>query len=1023
MSLSRTLLIGSLVVAAASVVLTAIIVSTAGYLVTKDEIEKQTQHHLVALREEQSEYISSYLKQIQKQVVTYSASYSIQTASKDFRNAFNYEERRELSENIEKNLSAFYHDDFKNYYKSRNPDLDFSVDKIYKALNDQAKIYQNDFIAQNVYPIGKKDKLVALSSNSIYSKVHQKYHPEIRKYLQTFDYYDIFIIDANTGNIIYSVFKELDFATSLLDGPYRNSELAKVFKQARNSTNPDSVSFSAFKPYLPSYKDPAAFIASPIVDTEGNTIAVLAFQMPIIQINKVLTMNQEWRKKGLGESGETYLVSDDFKSQSLNRLLIENPEAFITALSDSDKSQSHIDTIKVKKTNIGYQEIKTASVEKALNGESGYLDTKNYFGLEVLSAYSPLEFAGAQFALIAEIAKSEAYSFQGRIIRSTVMNAFIISLVIVCIVAFIAWRFSRNFATRLNQAVEIANGVARGEKLTIEEDQKNDEISALMLALNKMQAEVIGKFELAAEESNRITSAVEAASTNIMMTNREHNIIYMNPACHKMMFSVETNLKQDLPHFDAHQLVGQNIDVFYKSSSHQPVMLENLKDTYKTTIKIDNCNFSLIITPVFDEEQVRLGTVIEWVDKTKEVQIEEEVKQLILAANAGDLSKRLNTEGHFGFVESLSTGLNTLLDQISSFVNDIARVFEAMSEGDLTKKINKPYNGELEAIKLNVNDSIAKLTAVLSNIQSTSDIVHASSKEVAQGSDDLSRRTESQASSLEETAASMEEITATVKETTENATQSNKLASEAKAKAEQGGEVVQGAVKAMSEIMDSSNKINDIISVIDEIAFQTNLLALNAAVEAARAGEQGRGFAVVAGEVRTLSQRSAAAAKQIKDLIRDSVNKVKSGSSLVNKSGQMLSEIVAAVDKVALMISDVNTAAIEQNSGIRQINQAISQMDEMTQQNAALVEETSAASRSMSEEAKSMSKHISFFRLTREHELSNTQTDSAREIPKNYQATSTKTPNTLNTLNTLNTPKNDINKGVASFSDDDWEDF
>jgi methyl-accepting chemotaxis protein len=523
-----------------------------------------------------------------------------------------------------------------------------------------------------------------------------------------------------------------------------------------------------------------------------------------------------------------------------------------------------------------------------------------------------------------------------------------------------------------------------------------------------------------ATETRRIKDALDACSTNVMMADAEYNIVYMNPAVQNMMRSAEADLKKELPNFNANDLIGKNIDVFHKNPDHQRSMLARLTDTYRTTIQVGSRTFTLVATPIFDDQKNRLGTVVEWADKTAEVHIEKEVANLIKAANEGDLTKRLNTQGQTGFVNTLSTGLNELMNKVSGFVNDVGIIFEAMSEGNLTRTINNSYQGELEKIKNNANNSVAKLTEVLTKIQSASDIVRTSSNEVAQGSDDLSRRTESQASSLEETAASMEEITATVKQTAESATQSNTLASEAKLKAEKGGDVVQGAVKAMNEIMESSNKINDIIGVIDEIAFQTNLLALNAAVEAARAGEQGRGFAVVAGEVRTLSQRSAAAAKEIKDLIRDSVNKVESGSHLVNQSGQMLAEIVQAVDKVAKMIADVNTAAIEQNSGISQINQAVAQMDEMTQQNAALVEQTSAASRSMSEEANSMSRLISFFQLSRSGGFVGASANSLQEPIMTYQPVSASPAKS-------SSAKPAPNKGsgsAASFSsEDDWQDF
>jgi len=516
-----------------------------------------------------------------------------------------------------------------------------------------------------------------------------------------------------------------------------------------------------------------------------------------------------------------------------------------------------------------------------------------------------------------------------------------------------------------NYAIDVASRIADGD-LEVEVEINPSDTNSLLYTMKVMRENLLNRAKtdkVLADENSGIKLALDVCATNVMMADPEFNIIYMNDAVQNMMRIAESDLKLVLPNFNANNLMGANIDVFHKNPAHQRSMLASLRTTYSTEIKVGSRTFGLIATPIFNEQDERLGTVVEWSDRTLEVSIENEMNGLIQAANDGDLSQRLETESKNGFFKSLSEGLNTLLNSTEVFIGDVGHVFEAMSSGDLTQSIVSEYRGEFNRIKTNANNSVNKLSEVLTKIQTSSRTVETSATEVAQGSDDLSRRTESQASSLEETASSMEEITATVKQTSENATQSNSLANDAKKKAEQGGEVVQGAVVAMSEILDSSNKINDIIGVIDEIAFQTNLLALNAAVEAARAGEQGRGFAVVAGEVRTLSQRSAAAAKEIKDLIRDSVNKVESGSALVNQSGQMLTEIVQAVDNVANMINDVNTAAKEQNSGINQINQAITQMDEMTQQNAALVEESSAASRAMSEETRNMNNMIGFFNM------------------------------------------------------------
>lgn len=469
--------------------------------------------------------------------------------------------------------------------------------------------------------------------------------------------------------------------------------------------------------------------------------------------------------------------------------------------------------------------------------------------------------------------------------------------------------------------------------------------------------------ERLAAENARIKQALDNVSANVMVADANRDIIYMNPAVVKTLQNAEQDIQQELPNFNVSRLLGSSIDQFHKNPRHQRDMLAGLTSTHATKIVVGGRHMALTVSPVTDEKGERLGTAVEWDDQTAQVKIQEELDALITAANCGDLDQRIRLEGKDGFFRSLSEGLNVLLDVTSGFVDDVGAVFESMADGDLTKNVERQYQGKFDQIKSNANESMGKLREVLLGIQNASNTVRTAATEVSQGSDDLSRRTEAQASSLEETAASMEEINSTVRQSSENANESNGLADSARKKAEAGGDVVQSAVSAMKEILDASNKINDIIGVIDEIAFQTNLLALNAAVEAARAGEQGRGFAVVAGEVRTLSQRSASAAKEIKDLIRDSVVKVESGSQLVNQSGETLADIMQAVEEVAGKIREVANAAVEQTAGISQINQAISQMDSMTQQNAALVEETTAASRSMSEEAAQMNQMISFFKL------------------------------------------------------------
>jgi len=290
----------------------------------------------------------------------------------------------------------------------------------------------------------------------------------------------------------------------------------------------------------------------------------------------------------------------------------------------------------------------------------------------------------------------------------------------------------------------------------------------------------------------------------------------------------------------------------------------------------------------------------------------------------------------------------------------------ALAQGDLTQGMQGTYQGELEKMKTSINDALVNLTQTMTSVRSAVEAVTTGAEEITKGNEDLSQRTSEQASALEETSASMEEMTSTVKQNADNAKQANQLAIAARDTADKGGSVTRKAVDAMGEINKSSKKIADIITVIDEIAFQTNLLALNAAVEAARAGEHGRGFAVVAAEVRNLAQRSATAAKEIKGLINESIQRVNDGSELVNQSGKTLEEIVNSVKRVTDIIAEITAASQEQASGIDQVNKAILSMDETTQQNAALVEETTSAAQSMKEQAKGLMQQVDVFKVSQE---------------------------------------------------------
>ncbi len=337
--------------------------------------------------------------------------------------------------------------------------------------------------------------------------------------------------------------------------------------------------------------------------------------------------------------------------------------------------------------------------------------------------------------------------------------------------------------------------------------------------------------------------------------------------------------------------------------------------------------------------------------------------QCVDQISRGDVPEPIS-EHYSGEFNDIKNNLNTCIRAINILVEDANLLAEAARDGRVTVRADgERHQGDFRKIIEGVNETLEMIVRPIIAVKTAAETINTAAKEIAQGNTDLSQRTEEQASSLEETASSMEELASTVKQNAENAKQANQLAMTASTVAVKGGEMVQDVVSTMSAINDSARKIEDIISVIDGIAFQTNILALNAAVEAARAGEQGRGFAVVAGEVRNLAQRSASAAKEIKSLITDSVDKTTEGTTLVENAGKTMDEIVSSVKRVADIIGEIAAASVEQSSGIDQVNSAVTQMDEVTQQNAALVEQAAAAAESLMEQAEEMNVAVSVFKL------------------------------------------------------------
>jgi len=466
----------------------------------------------------------------------------------------------------------------------------------------------------------------------------------------------------------------------------------------------------------------------------------------------------------------------------------------------------------------------------------------------------------------------------------------------------------------------------------------------------------------AARESTTLTTAMNAASSNLMVTDEEFNVISINTSLSDMFKRNEQQLKSVMPHFNANAIVGSNINIFHPDLRHQHAVIERSTHPWSEELKIAGLILNLTVVPVVNEGR-KVGFVAEWWDRTEEAMIVADIEQVAQSMRMGIFSKRVEAHAT-GALNAIKDDINSASNNIESTIHSIVEVVSAQAQGDLTRELpSGVYHGAFHDLKNAMSYSLQHLRDAIIQAIGASNVVSHASAQVLQGSSDLSSRVQEQAAALEQTSATMTQMTSAVQANTANARKVSDLAHQVEVNSLHGASVMQQTISAMRGISESSRQMSEIVSLIDAIAFQTNLLALNAAVEAARAGEHGRGFAVVASEVRALAQKSAAAAKDIKTLIDDSVQRVQSGTQLAEKSGDMLGGITEAVKQVATMISEIADASAEQSQGIGQVHQAIAQIDAVTQQNAALVEETTAAAKSLSTEAQGLSQSMRFFNI------------------------------------------------------------
>ena len=468
-------------------------------------------------------------------------------------------------------------------------------------------------------------------------------------------------------------------------------------------------------------------------------------------------------------------------------------------------------------------------------------------------------------------------------------------------------------------------------------------------AMDKVQS-ALQAAARASVNNARVVQALNKASTNVMIADNSRHIIFMNDSVQDMMRRNQAELRKVLPNFDASHLIGENIDVFHNKPAHQQAMLERLTTTYRTQIQVGSLYFGLTANPILDGQGQRLGTVVEWFDRTTEVNIEKEVAAMVAAAAAGDFHQRLDMQGKTGFFGNLSQGMNQLMETSEQGLTDVADLLAAFSRGDLSFRIEREYQGLFAAVKDSGNSTAQSLARVLSEVRVTANALTGAAGQVSATAQSLSQAASQQAASVEETTSQVESMAASINHNAENAKITGDMATRTSQQANEGGEVVEQTVNAMKQIASK-------IGIVDDIAYQTNLLALNAAIEAARAGEHGKGFAVVAAEVRKLAERSQAAAREIGALAGTSVG-------TAERAGHLLHQIVPSIQKTSDLVQEIAVASTEQTESVVQIGGAMGQLSKATQQNASASEQLAATSEELLGQAANLQQSVEFFKFS-----------------------------------------------------------
>ncbi len=906
---------------------------------TVSTLRNESINKLVAQREVKKAAVERYFQTIEDQLITFSEDQMIVDAMNGFKSSF----KNILAENsvtpekfdrMNSELATYYSGEFDSAYREKNQSKPSGSLSYFNQLDGEAVAAQYNYIRNNHHPLGSKHLLDRAKDNSAYSQLHSKIHPIVRNYLEKFGYYDIFLVDSETGDIVYSVFKELDYATSLLEGPYSRTNFGKAFRDANVSGNKDAVVLVDYERYTPSYEAPASFIASPIFD--GNKkIGVAIFQMPIDVINSIMM-----ERSGLGETGETYLVGSDLLMRSDSFL---DPENHTVAASFINPEKGKVNT---------------EAAQRAVAGKTGADVMLDYNNNPVVSAYTPVKLAGLTWGLLAEIDVAEAfcpkniegdYFFEKYVKAYGYYDLFILNPDGYCFYTaakeadyqtnFINGKYSSSNLGRLFRQVKESHEYGMADFAPYA--PSNDEPAAFIAApvMHEGEVEVVVALQLSLAAINEImqqrdgmgeTGETYLIGEDLLMRSDS----FLDPDNHSVIASFAN---PELGKVDSEAAVealsgktGNKIVVDYNGnpvlSAYTPLTLKGAHwallaeiDESEAFAAVKNLKWMIFIIAA-----VCVGAIIAvsiFFAKSISVPINRLVT-VVRQVASGDFTKQVNvTSGDE--IGILGNTFNAMVSELRSIIITIKGNSNTVSSSseELSSISTQMASGSEEIVTqtTTVSSATEQMSANINTMASAAEEMSVNASTVSTASEQLS-------SNMNTVASAVEEMTSSINDVANNAKEASNVSGE-------GAKMASSATGTMDILGEAAKEIGNVTEVIKRIAEQTNLLALNATIEAASAGEAGKGFAVVANEIKELANQSAQAAEDIATKIEgvqgntvDAVKVIADVSSIIRTINESINVINNAVEQQTSAANDISANVSEANVGVGNIASSISEV-------------------------------------------------------------------------------------------------